>query len=83
MEEREIMSFRDEEGNKVDFEPIARIFLEETEYLILSPIDGNEEDAFVFRVDYVEDKQELNLVEDEQEFDRVKKEYKNLLYNEK
>lgn len=83
MEEKEIMSFRDENGNKVDFEPIARIFLEEQEYLILSPVDGNEEDAFVFRVDMVDEKQELNLVEDDKEFEKVKKEYKNLLYNKK
>lgn len=83
MEEKEIMTFKDEEGNKVEFEAIARIYLEEQEYLILAPVDGNEEDAFVFRVDYEGEKQELNLVEDEEEFNEVKKEYKNLLYNEK
>lgn len=82
MEEKEIMSFRDEEGNKVDFEAVARIYLEEQEYLILSPLEGEgkEDDAFVFRVDYVEEKQELNLVEDDEEFQAVKKEYKKLLY---
>lgn len=80
MEEKEIMSFKDEDGNKVDFEAIARIYLEEQEYLILAPIDGDEEDAFIFRVDYVDEKQELNLVEDDEEFQAVKKEYKQLLY---
>ncbi|MNI66726.1 hypothetical protein D3C73_1223170 [compost metagenome] len=82
MEEKEIMSFRDEDGNKVDFEAIARIYLEEQEYLILSPLngDGNEDDAYIFRVDYVDEKQELNLVEDDEEFQAVKKEYKQLLY---
>ena len=38
MEEKEIMSFRDEDGNKVDFEAVARIFVEEQEYLLLSPV---------------------------------------------
>lgn len=82
MEEKEIMSFLDEDGNKVDFEPIARIYLEEQEYLILAPVNGNEEDAFVFRVDIEDDKQVLNIVEDDEEFNEVKKEYKNLLYKE-
>ncbi|GIM29578.1 hypothetical protein CPJCM30710_22440 [Clostridium polyendosporum] len=83
MEEKEIMSFKDENGNKVDFEAVARIFLEEQEYLILSPLDGeqNEDDAYIFRVDELEDEQqELNLVEDDEEFEAVKREYKKLLY---
>lgn len=82
MEDKEIMSFKDEEGNKVDFEAIARIYLEdkESEYLILSEVNGNEDDAFIFRVDRFEDKEELNLVEDKDEFEAVKKEYKKLLY---
>ena len=37
MEDREIMSFRDEDGNKVDFEAVARIYLKEQEYLLLAP----------------------------------------------
>lgn len=80
-EEKQIMSFKDEEGNKVDFEVIAKIYLEETEYLILAPVNGSEEDAFAFRVDYENDSPVYNLVEDDNEFESIKKEYKNLLYN--
>ncbi|GFZ31773.1 hypothetical protein CSC2_22990 [Clostridium zeae] len=82
LEDKEIMSFRDENGNKVDFEAVARIYLEEQEYLILSPLEegADEEDAFIFRVDEVEGKEEYNLVEDDKEFEAVKKEYKKLLY---
>ncbi|MCI6277306.1 MAG: DUF1292 domain-containing protein [Clostridium sp.] len=87
-EDMEVMYFKDEEGNKVAFEPIAEIYLdEETEnekqYLILSPVEGNnsEEDAYIFRVDMVDGNKELNFVEDDEEFLRVSKEYKNLLYN--
>ncbi len=80
MEEREIMSFKDEDGNKVDFEAIARIYLEEKEYLLLSPLDEESEDMFAFRIDTVDGKQELNLVEDDKEFLAVKKEYKKLMY---
>lgn len=85
LEEKEIMSFLDEDGNKVDFEPIAEIFLGEVKYLILSPVEGNndDEDAYVFRVDKEGEKDVLNLVEDDEEFLKVKKEYNNLIYNEK
>ena len=31
-EERQIMTFLDEDGNKVEFEAVARIYLEEKEY---------------------------------------------------
>lgn len=82
MEEKMIMSFRNENGEKVDFEAIAEIYLEEKKYLILAPIDGNEEDAYVFRVDLEDDKEVMNLVEDDDEFLKVNKEYKKLLYSE-
>lgn len=81
MEEKEIMSFKDEQGNKVDFEAIARIFLDEQEYLLLSPLNESSEDIFAFRIDVNEDNtEELNLVEDDNEFEAIKKEYKKLLY---
>ena len=81
MEEKEIMSFKDEDGNKVDFEAIAKIYLEEQGYLLLSPLDEKSEDMFAFRIDVDESgNEELNLVEDDNEFEEIKKEYKKLLY---
>lgn len=81
MEEKEIMSFRDENGNKVDFEAVAKIYLEEQGYLLLSPLDEDNDDMFAFRIDINEEgKEELNLVEDDKEFEEIKKEYKKLLY---
>lgn len=81
LEEKEIMSFRDEDGNKVDFEAVAKIYLDEQGYLLLSPVEGNSDDMFAFRIDVSEDgKEELNLVEDDKEFEAIKKEYKKLLY---
>ena len=80
MEEKEIMSFKDEEGNKVDFEAIAKIFLDKQEYLLLSPVEGNNDDMFAFRIDVNDGKEELNLVEDDKEFEAVRNEYKKLLY---
>lgn len=80
MGDKEVMSFLNETGEKVDFEPIAEIYLEEKKYLILAPVNGEVEDAFVFRVDMEEEKEVLNLVENDDEFINVKKEYKRLLY---
>ena len=80
MEDKEIMSFRDEDGNKVDLEAVARIYVENKEYLLLAPLDEETDDVFVFRVDNNDGKEELNLVEDDNEFLAVKKEYKKLLY---
>ncbi|MBS6184714.1 MAG: DUF1292 domain-containing protein [Clostridium celatum] len=80
-EEVQIMTFLDESGNKVQFEAIARIYLEDKEYLLLAPVeDKDSEDIYVFRIDEVDGKQELNLVEDDKEFIAVKKEYNKLLY---
>lgn len=82
MEEKQIMSFRDEEGNKIDFEAIAKVYLEEKdkEYLLLSPVEGNTEEILIFRIDKVNDGEEYNIVEDDKEFLAVKKEYKKLIY---
>lgn len=81
MDDKVIMSFKDEDGNKIEFEAVAEIFLEEQKYLILAPLQGDEEDAYVFRVDGEEGKEEYNLVEDDEEFLKVNKEYKKLLYS--
>lgn len=81
MEEKEVMSFKDENGNKVDFEAIAKVYLGEQGYLLLSPVDDNSNDMFAFRIDINEEgNEELNLVEDDKEFEEIKKEYKKLLY---
>ena len=79
-DEKVVMSFLDENGEKVDFEAVAKVYLKEIEYLLLAPMDEESEDIYVFRVDEVDGKEELNLVEDDKEFLAVKKEYKKLLY---
>lgn len=80
MEEKIIMTFLNEEGNKVEFEAVAEIYLDEVKYLILAPVDGDTEDAYVFRADNEKDKEVLNLVEDDEEFLKVNREYKKILY---
>lgn len=83
MDDKTIMKFRDEDGNPVELEVVARIYLEDKEYLILAPlVDG--EDEFVFRVDQDKDGAEVfNALESDAEFMEVKKEYARLLYDAK
>ncbi len=83
MDEKTILKFKDEEGNVVELEAVAEIYLEEQKYLILAPLDDNSADEYVYRVDVnKEGQEELNAIESDEEFMKVKKEYKNLLYNE-
>ncbi|GCD11105.1 DUF1292 domain-containing protein [Clostridium tagluense] len=76
MEENKIISMMDEDGEKVDFELIEIIELDENRYALLAPI-GDEEDAFVYKITTVNDKEEYNAVEDEEEFERVLEEYES------
>ena len=84
MEVKDIMNFKNEDGEKVELEVVAKIYLGKTEYILLSPTEseGKEEvDTFPYRVDMEDGVEVLNVVEDEEEFKQIKKEYKNLLYN--
>lgn len=66
---------------KLNLKQLQEFFLGEQEYLLLAPVEEKDsEDIYVFRIDEVDGKQELNLVEDDKEFIAVKKEYNKLLY---
>ena len=80
MEEKETMSFINEDGNKLELEVVERIKLEEKEYLLLASLDEESDDVFAFRIDKSSenDREEYNLVEDDIEFDKVKKAYDKL-----
>ena len=74
MEENKIITMLDEDGEKIDFELIEIIELDENKYALLAPI-GEEEDAFVYKIELVDDKEQYIAVEDEAEFERVLEEY--------
>jgi uncharacterized protein YrzB (UPF0473 family) len=76
MEENKIISMMDEDGEKVDFELVEIIELDENRYALLAPI-GDEEDAFVYKITIVDEKEEYTAVEDEEEFERVLEEYES------
>lgn len=84
MEVKDIMSFKNEDGEKVELEVVAKIYLGKTEYILLSAPDSegkDDVDTFPYRVDIENGNEVLNVVEDEEEFKQIKKEFKNLLYN--
>ena len=64
----------DEDGEKVDFELIEIIELDENKYALLAPI-GEEDDAFVYKIEVIDGKEQYIAVEDEEEFERVLEEY--------
>lgn len=74
MEENKIITMLDEDGEKIDFELIEIIELDENKYALLAPI-GEEDDAFVYKIEMVDDKEQYIAVEDEEEFERVLEEY--------
>ena len=84
MEVKDVMSFKNEDGDKIDLEVVAKIYIKENEYILLSPIQNeeiSEVDTFPYRVDVENGQEVLNIVEDEEEFKLIKKEYNRLLYN--
>jgi uncharacterized protein YrzB (UPF0473 family) len=76
MEENKIITMIDEDGEKVDFELIEIIELDANKYALLAP-KGEEEDAFVYKIELVDDKEQYIAVEDEKEFERVLEEYES------
>ncbi|MCB2293757.1 DUF1292 domain-containing protein [Clostridium algoriphilum] len=76
MEENKIISMVDEDGEKVDFELIEIIELDENRYALLAPI-GEEDDAFVYKIEIVDGKEQYISVEDEEEFAKVLEKYES------
>ena len=62
------MDFKDEDGNKVTFEVIAEIFIDDKKYLILGDDKDSTEDSYVVREDLVDGNVEYNFLEDEEEY---------------
>lgn len=69
----------DEEGNEVEFDVITKLDIEDKEYLIVTPSNGDEEDAVALKVVIDEDGNEaLASVDDEEEFAMVSEAYELL-----
>lgn len=72
---KEVVTFLTEDGEKVEFEVIEEIEVEENKYVLLAPLGEEGDDAFVYKVIQNDDKQELIAVEDDEEFEKVMEAY--------
>ncbi|HSN59267.1 MAG TPA: DUF1292 domain-containing protein [Clostridiaceae bacterium] len=69
----------DEDGEEVEFEVVTKLDIEGKEYVIVTPMDEDTEDAIALRIDKDEDGNEvLVTVEDDEEFELIEETYETL-----
>jgi uncharacterized protein YrzB (UPF0473 family) len=81
MEDMEnVVVLTDENGVETQFEVITALTVDDKEYYVLYPVDSEEEDAIVLRLDENEDgEQTLATIEDDDEFEKVAQAYEQWL----
>lgn len=72
---KEVVTFLNEDGDKVEFEVVEEIESEGNKYVLLAPMGEESDDAYVYKVIEDGDKQELIAVEDDAEFEKVMEAY--------
>ena len=71
-EEESILTLTDENGEDMDFEYLDCIEYQDTEYLVLMPVEGEENEIVILRIEPVDEENENYLaVEDEAVLDAV------------
>jgi uncharacterized protein YrzB (UPF0473 family) len=71
-EKENIFTLTDEEGNESEFELLGEMVIDETTYLALIPLGGDEDEYVVLKVEVDENGDELLVtIDDDEEFDRV------------
>jgi uncharacterized protein YrzB (UPF0473 family) len=69
----------DENGDEVEFEVITKLDIEDKEYVIVTPMDEDSDDAIALRIEKGEDGEEvLVTVEDDDEFEMIEEAYETL-----
>jgi len=69
----------DENGDEVEFEVITKLDIEDKEYVIVTPLNEDTDDAIALRIDKGEDGEEvLVTVEDDDEFEMIEEAYETL-----
>ncbi|WP_423219565.1 DUF1292 domain-containing protein [Fervidicella metallireducens] len=75
-----VVVLTDENGVETKFEVITALEVDGKEYFVLYPVDSEEDDAVVFRLDTNEDGEEmLAEIEDDEEFEKVAQAYEEWL----
>ena len=72
MEQENIFTLTDEEGNEVEFEFYGELNLDDNTYLALIPLEGDEDEYVILKVEVDENGDELLVtIDDDDEFERV------------
>ena len=67
-----IFTLTDEEGNESEFELLGELNIDDNTYLALIPLDGDEDEYVILKVEVDENGDELLVtIDDDDEFDRV------------
>lgn len=83
-DDEEVIVLTDEEGNEHEFTIVQVIKVDEKDYAVLLPLQGEEEaeEAVILRIDSENDEDVLVEIEDEEEFDRVAEAWEEFLDEE-
>ncbi len=72
MEKENVFTLTDEEGNESEFELMGELELDDNTYLALIPLEGDEDEYVILKVEVDENGDELLVtIDDDDEFDRV------------
>ena len=72
MERDNIFTLTDEEGNESEFELLGELNVDDNLYLALIPLDGDEDEYVILKVEVDENGDELLVtIDDDDEFDNV------------
>jgi|SRR5690554_4553211 len=83
MDDRETITLLDESGEQAEFEVLGVITVEDSDYAILVPIEDDDDQAYIFRIDTDENGEEvLSQVEDDEEFEMVREAWETLCEDE-
>ena len=67
-----IFTLTDEEGNESEFELLGELNIDDNIYLALIPLDGDEDEYVILKVEVDENGDELLVtIDDDDEFDKV------------
>lgn len=79
MDKKNVITLIDENNRETEFEVVATLELNDTEYSILLPLDGETEEGLVFKIVEEDGEEVLRYVEDSREIDMVAKAYEELI----
>lgn len=80
--EDNIIRLIDEEGEEISFEVVMTLQAEGKDYAILIPVEGDDEEAYIFRIDTIDGEDVIVPIENEEEYEVVLKAYEEIMEEE-